>query len=252
MDLASTERYRPHRDAANSPLWGTAIRDATLIFDLDGTIADTAGDLIEAANAALVERGFSRASSSAIRQGVGYGAKAMLRAALEETRETADEAELTHLAERLVAHYEPRIAIKTRLFPGFLDAAHALRDRGAKLALCTNKTERLATRLLAELGIPALFDATAGRDTFPFHKPDPRHITELVARAGGRLPLAAMIGDSEADVAAARGAGIAVIAVRFGYAVIPPDALGADAVLDTFHDLPALVEHLLGRVPADA
>jgi len=231
---------------------GDLIRNATLVFDLDGTIADTAGDLIEAANAALAEQGFSKASPAAIRHGVGYGAKAMLRAALDETREAADEAELDHLAQQLVAFYEQRIAVQTTLFPGFLDAALALRSRGAKLALCTNKTERLMTRLLSELGIADLFEAVAGRDTFPFHKPDPRHITQLVAQAGGRLPFAAMIGDSEADIAAARGAGIAAIAVRFGYAAVPADALGADAVLDSFVELPDLVERLLGRVASEA
>ncbi|MBJ7533436.1 HAD-IA family hydrolase [Rhodomicrobium vannielii ATCC 17100] len=238
------------RHAAVSPQ-GNLIRNATLVFDLDGTIADTAGDLIEAANVALAAQGFSTASPAAIRHGVGYGAKAMLRAALDETREAADEAELDHLAQRLVAFYEQRIAVQTTLFPGFLDAALALRGRGAKLALCTNKTERLMTRLLSELGIAELFEAAAGRDTFPFHKPDPRHITQLVAQAGGRVPFAAMIGDSEADIAAARGAGIAAIAVRFGYAAVPADALGADAVLDSFAELPDLVERLLGRVSSE-
>ncbi|MBT3072092.1 HAD-IA family hydrolase [Rhodomicrobium sp. Az07] len=228
------------------------IRNATLVFDLDGTIADTAGDLIEAANAALAARGFATASPAAIRRGVGYGAKAMLAAAFDETREHAGEAELTHLAQQLVARYEERIADHTRLFPGFLDAAETLRGRGARLALCTNKSERLMTRLLSELGIEGLFEAAAGRDTFAFHKPDPRHITELVAKAGGWLPFAAMIGDSEADIAAARGAGIAAIAVRFGYAAVPADALGADAILDSFVELPDLVERVLGRVPSEA
>ena len=152
---------------------------------------------------------------------------------------------MTRLAEALVRHYDEHIAIKTRLFPGFLEAADELRRRGVKFALCSNKLDTLVTKLLSALGVTALFDAKAGRDTFPFHKPDPRHITELVARAGGALPFALMVGDSEADIAAARGAGIPVLAVRFGYAAIPPEALGADAILDRFEDLPGLIGALL-------
>lgn len=224
---------------------GSVIQRATIIFDLDGTIADTAGDLIDAANAALTAEGFRPAPSDAIRRGVGYGARAMLDCALISSGQDADEAQRRRLAAKLVEHYEEHIAIKTRLFPGFIEAANLLRSDGARLALCTNKLDRLVTRLLSALRIGALFDAKAGRDTFPYHKPDPRHITELVARAGGALPSAIMIGDSEADIAAARGAGIPVLAVRFGYAAVPPEALGADAILDAFEDLPRLVAAFL-------
>jgi phosphoglycolate phosphatase len=235
--------------------WGEAIHRATIVFDLDGTIADTAGDLIDAANAALIAEGLPPADAEAIRRGVGYGAKAMLQAALASTGEAADAARLERLASRLVAHYEEHIAVKTRFFPGFLETARGLRHRGAKLALCTNKRERLMTRLLAALDAADFFDAQAGRDTFPFHKPDPRHIVELVSRAGGSLTRAIMVGDAEADVAAAKGARIPVVAVRFGYAAVPPEQLGADAVLDRFEELPALVETFLplsSRAPQDA
>ncbi len=172
---------------------------------------------------------------------MGYGAKAMLDHALGSSGQVADASQKVRLAERLVRHYEEHIAVKTRLFPGFFEAANELRGRGAKFALCTNKLDRLVAKLLPALGATQLFDAKAGRDTFPFHKPDPRHITELVSRAGGALPFAIMIGDSEADIAAARGAGIPVFAVRFGYAAIPPEDLGADAILERFEDLPDLI-----------
>ena len=169
----------------------------------------------------------------------------MLDYALISSGQNASEAQKKLLAAKLVKHYEEHIAIKTRLFPGFIEAANLLRGEGARLALCTNKLDRLVTRLLPALHIGTLFDAKAGRDTFPYHKPDPRHITELVSRAGGALPSAVMIGDSEADVAAARGAGIPVLAVRFGYASVPPEALGADAILDAFEDLPRLIGDFL-------
>jgi phosphoglycolate phosphatase len=218
---------------------------ATIVFDLDGTIAGTASDLIDAANAALIVEGFGAAPPEAIRRGVGYGAKAMLRSALFALGQEADTAQMERMTAKLVAHYEENIAVKTRLFPGFVEAAELLRRGGAKLALCTNKRERLALRLLSELEVLELFDAVAGGDTFPFQKPDPRHVTELIRLAGGDPGWALMIGDSESDVGAARGAGIPIIVTAFGYASAPAHELGADAVLPSFEELPALVSSLL-------
>ena len=217
----------------------------TVVFDLDGTIADTAADLIEAANAALATEGLGPAAPAAIKKGVGYGAKAMLQSAIASLGRETDAEQLRRLSERLVAHYEENIAAKTQLFPGFSEAAAALRGTGAKLALCTNKREGLTRRLLSALGIGSLFDAIAGGDTFPFHKPDPRHISELVRLAGGELSTAIMVGDSEADVGAAREAGIPVIAAGFGYAALPAAELGADAVMNHFEELRALIGGLL-------
>jgi phosphoglycolate phosphatase len=222
------------------------ISGATVVFDLDGTIADTAADLVPAANAALIAEGFPPAEEHAILQGVGYGTKAMLRSALSSLDLEVGAEQMQRMADRLVAHYESNIACRTTLFPGFLGAADFLLRQGAKLALCTNKRERLAVKLVSALGVRHMFDALAGGDTFPFHKPDPRHVTELVVLAGGVASRSIMVGDSEADVAAARAAGIPVIAVSFGYAAGRPDELGADAVLDHFDDLPSLLK----RFPA--
>ena len=246
MDALSSRR-RDCGAAAWANKWGNAIHRATIVFDLDGTIADTAGDLIDAANAALTAEGFPPGSAKSIRRGVGYGAKAMLRYALGSSGHDADDTEMQRLTARLVEHYEEHIAIRTRLFPGFLEAAKELKGEGARLALCTNKQDRLVAKLLSALGVSSLFDAKAGRDTFPFHKPDPRHVTELVSQAGGQLRRAIMVGDSEADIAAAKGAGIPVLAVRFGYAAVPAEDLGADAILNRFEDLPDLAASLLRR-----
>lgn len=218
-----------------------------IVFDLDGTIADTAGDLIDAANAALAAEGFGLAPAEAIKKRVGYGAKAMLESALAASGYDAGPAQMLRLTAKLVAHYEENIAAKTQLFPGFPEVAERLKLQGAKLALCTNKQERLTRRLLPALGIGSLFDAVAGGDTFPFRKPDPRHISELVRLAGGELSAAVMVGDSEADVAAARAAGIPVIATGFGYASAPARELGADAVMNRFEELPALIGVFLGE-----
>jgi phosphoglycolate phosphatase len=221
------------------------LRRTTIVFDLDGTIADTSGDLIDAANAALVAEGFPQAKAQAIAKSVGSGASAMLWSALAAGGQEADAAQMRRLTERLLDHYDENIAVKTRLFPGFRDCARLLRREGARLALCTNKRERLARKLLEALGADTLFDAVAGGDTFPFQKPDPRHISRVVERAGGELPLTLMVGDSEADVAAAKAAGIPVIAVRFGYASIPLEDLGANALISHFDELPALASALL-------
>jgi phosphoglycolate phosphatase len=217
----------------------------TAVFDLDGTIADTADDLADAANAALISEGFSSVPAPAIAKSAGYGTRAMLRSALSAGGYSADAEQMLRMAEKLVAHYEENIARKTRLFPGFAEAADLLQARGAKLVLCTNKRERLTAKLLSALGIGGLFEAVAGGDTFPFHKPDPRHVSELVRLAGGLLSAAVMVGDSEADVGAAKAAGIPVIAVGFGYASVPATELGADAVLNCFDELPALIGALL-------
>jgi phosphoglycolate phosphatase len=224
-----------------------ALQGATIVFDLDGTVADTAADLIGATNAALAAEGLGAASAEAIKPGVGYGTKAMLRAALASLQREADEAQLQRLSERLVAHYEDHIAERTTPFPGFAGAAAALRDDGASLVLCTNKRERLAVKLLAALGIDSLFDAVAGGDTFPFHKPDPRHITELVHQVGGTTAAALMVGDSEADMAAAQQAGIPAIAVRFGYAAVPAEKLGASAIIGHFTELPELARRIFAH-----
>ncbi len=224
---------------------GPHLAGITAVFDLDGTIADTAGDLADAANSALISEGFAAAPEAAIAKSAGYGSRAMLRSALAAGGYSTDAEQMLRMSVKLVAHYEENIARKSRLFPGFAEAARFLQAGGAKLVLCTNKRERLAVKLLSELEIAGLFDAVAGGDTFPFHKPDPRHISDLVGLAGGTLSAAVMIGDSEADVDAARAAGIPVIAASFGYASVPASELGADAVLNHFDELPALIGALL-------
>jgi phosphoglycolate phosphatase len=217
----------------------------TVVFDLDGTIADTAPDLIEAANVALEAHGYPAASAEAIKPGVGYGTKAMLRAALA-SQNIALPSDLKPLADALVAHYADHIAVRTRPFPAFTDAANALREAGATLAVCTNKREALALKLLDALGLTPLFAAIAGGDTYAFHKPDPRHILQVIADAGGDATRSVMVGDSEADIAAAQAAGVFSVAVSFGYASKPAQELGANAVIDTFADLPSVAARLLG------
>lgn len=221
------------------------LQGATVVFDLDGTIADTSGDLVVATNAALAGEALPPAKPENILPAVGYGTKAMLRAALSSIGHTADQPQMDRLSGLLLSYYEDNIAVKTTLFPGFLETAQDLARSGAKLALCTNKREKFALKLLSALEIQPLFAAIAGGDTFAFHKPDGRHVTELVSLVGGDLTRAVMVGDSEADVAAAKAAGIPVIAVRFGYAGVPADSLGANTVIDRFSELSSAIVALL-------
>jgi phosphoglycolate phosphatase len=229
-------------------LSGQSTPSAVVVFDLDGTIADTAPDLIEAANSALASEGLGPAPAAAIKSGVGYGARAMLRAGIEALGGEPDAEQLRRLGDRLIAHYEENIAIKTQLFPGFGEAAASLRAVGAKLLLCTNKRQRLTFPLLSALGIGSLFDAIACGDTYPYHKPDPRHISDLVQAVGGELAASVMVGDSEVDAGAAHGAGIPFIAVSFGYSGVPLAQLGAEAVMDHFGQLPGLAGALLPQL----
>jgi phosphoglycolate phosphatase len=225
---------------------GQSVSRAVVVFDLDGTIADTAPDLIEAANTALASEGLGPAPAAAIRCAVGHGARAMLSAGIEALGGEPDAEQV----QRLIEHYEQNIAVKTQLFPGFGETAANLRSAGAKLLLCTNKRQRLTFPLLSALGIGSLFDAIACGDTFPYHKPDPRHISDLVQLAGGELGASVMVGDSEVDAGAAHAAGIPFIAVSFGYPGVPLAQLGAEAVIGHFCELPALVSRLCTATPS--
>jgi phosphoglycolate phosphatase len=209
----------------------------TVVFDLDGTIADTAPDLIDATNAALAAKGLPPAPPEDIKPGVGYGTRAMVRCALAALKVEATDEEVRWMRDRLVEHYEANIAHKTRLFPGFIEQAEALRSEGALFVCCTNKKERLATRLLSALAIAPAFAKIAGGDTYCVHKPDGRHILYAIRDAGGNRRPAIMVGDSEPDIAAAKDAGIPSIAVEFGYAAVPAEKLGADATLAHFDEL---------------
>lgn len=220
---------------------------AVVVFDLDGTIADTAPDLIRATNQALVKAGYPRAAETVIKPAVAYGARAMVAAALASHDFKVDDAELGALSESMVSFYEADIASASAFFPGFLEGVGELENLGARLAVCTNKRERLARHLLSQLGVINRFKAIAGGDTYPFRKPDPRHVLAVVEEAGGVPQHAVMVGDTAADIDAARAAGVASVAVRFGYSEAPVETLGAMAIISHFEELPELVCNVLAH-----
>ena len=209
-----------------------------LAFDLDGTLADTAPDIAAALNLMLRDMGRPALDPETIRSLIGDGARNLVRKALAAGGEAPD-ALVDRGFPAYLDHYRANVCVGTALYPGVEQAMDDLAALGARLAICTNKPEDMARRLVAALGWTGRFAGIVGADTLPFRKPDPRPLHEAIARAGGGR--AAFVGDSIVDAETARAAGIPFVAVGFGFRDRPVEALGADAVIDRYDDLiPAL------------
>jgi phosphoglycolate phosphatase len=178
---------------------------------------------------------------------IGYGARAMLEAGFAASGRAPPDERLDQLFAAFVSHYSDHIADVSAPFPGAVAALDRFKADGWRLAVCTNKLETLARRLLDEIGIAERFDAIAGPDTFGVRKPDPRHLTEAILKAGGTPEAAVMVGDSELDIAAARDAGIPSIGVTFGYSSAPIAEHRPDAVIGHFDELFAAAGRLVSR-----
>lgn len=209
----------------------------TLVFDLDGTLVDTAPDLAAATNHVLTRYALPAVDDSEIRHYVGNGAMAMIRAALRAHGRTVDDDELMDLFEMFITHYAANIANTSRPYPGVIAALDSFAEQGAKLAVCTNKLEVHARLLLDTLGMSHHFQALTGRDTLSVCKPNPQHLTGTVDLARGDTSRAIMIGDSETDIATAKAARIPVVAVDFGYALEPVSIYAPDAIISHYDDL---------------
>ena len=222
-------------------------RDATIVFDLDGTLVDTAPDLVGATNHAMRLAGLAPRPAAELRPWISFGARRMVIEALAANRQSADDGTIDKLLADFLDYYEANISRESRPFPGSLDAIRILRDAGARTAICTNKREVLTARLIGELDIAQHFDAIVGRDTLPVSKPHPGHLTGTIERAGGALARAVMIGDSGVDIATARAAGVPVVAVTFGYSDVPVTEFAPDAVIDGYDELIGHLGGLLTR-----
>lgn len=207
---------------------------ATIVFDLDGTLVDTAPDLVTSLNATIALRGLAPVTYEDLTHLVGQGARMMLARAFDLRGAALTENDLDVLQAEFVRHYRAGMPGASRPYPGIVEALERLRDAGHTLSVCTNKLEELALPLLQGLGLAHHFAAITGGNTFEFRKPDPRHIVETAKRAGGPTDRIIMIGDSINDIAAARNGGIPSIAVTFGYSDIPVTDLGATAIIDDF------------------
>jgi phosphoglycolate phosphatase len=227
------------------------LKDATIVFDLDGTLVDTAPDLTNALNDVLTRRGHAAISAEAVRSSVGLGARAMIEKGLRKAGAgDASSDEIDRMLAEFLIHYEANIARESRPFPGAVAALEGLASRGARLAVCTNKREYLSRRLLQALELEGYFGAIAGRDTFAVSKPDPGHLTGTIALAGGKPTSAVMVGDSEIDLRTAKAAGVPVILVSFGYGAAPVDGLDPDSMIDHFDALQGCATSLLNGLAA--
>lgn len=213
----------------------------TIVFDLDGTLIDTAPDLVATLNVILTRERLSPLAYDLARNLVGGGAKAMIARGLEVGGRPCPPTRVEELFADFIEHYSEHLTERSQPFPGVTDALDALSARGYQFAVCTNKIERLSTNLLKHHGLAGRFVAICGPDTFGIEKPDPEILRRTVTKAGGTLEQAIMIGDSIIDIHTARAAGIPVIAVDFGYSERPVTDFGPDRTISSFAQLPMSV-----------
>ena len=220
--------------------------NTSFIFDLDGTLVDTAPDLLGALNAILQREGRCTVDIDDLRHLVGHGARSLLAEAMKLTGEPLPDHRMPALFDDYIAHYAAHIADESRIFPCVTETLAQLAQSGARLGVLTNKPQALADKLLAELNLAKYFTAIHGAGRYPYSKPDARVFHHVIEELGGSDAKSIMIGDSITDVATARAAGAPVIVVTYGYTPEPAHLLGGDAVTDHFADVPMLAKQLLG------
>lgn len=217
----------------------------TVVFDLDGTLADTSGDLLAAANACFAEMGHGEQLGKADSLTAFHGARAMLRLGLSRLG-VVDEAVVEAWYPRLVAVYGENLDATTFLYPGAVEAVEALRVAGYRTAICTNKPEGLAVELVRRLGISGMFGALVGADTLPVRKPDAAPYRLAVERSGGDLRRSMLVGDTDTDRQTGHAAGVPVVLVTFGPEGRKVERFAPEALLDSYADLPAIAARLIG------
>jgi phosphoglycolate phosphatase len=216
----------------------------TVVFDLDGTLVDTAPDLIKALNFVLDREGLPPVPLHSARNMIGAGARKLIERGLELEGRAPGLEEITRLTNDFIDYYAAHIADASRPFEGLEGALDELGARGYRFAVCTNKLEWLSKLLLDQLGLSSRFSAICGADTFGVSKPDPAILRQTVARAGGELSTAIMVGDAGTDIGVARRARVPVIGVGFGYTDVPIADLKPDRLIHHMKELPAAVESL--------
>lgn len=232
--------------AAGGEFAGGAVR--AVIFDLDGTLADTSGDLLNAANAVLAPEGLPLLSLERDKPFAGRGGREMIRRSLTLAGRGPEGAEELALTDRLypllLDAYGTALAVETRLFDGVERCLDALEAAGWRIGVCTNKPEHLALGVLEALGVRDRFPAILGADTLAVRKPDPLHLTETARRVGADPARALMVGDTLTDLTTARRAGVPCILTAFGFAAQPLEELAPDAIVEHYDQLPEVCARL--------
>jgi len=208
-----------------------------LVFDLDGTLVDSAPDLLATLDAILPRHGFQPLLDRSLRDGIGHGARHLIEYALHRQRRSADEARLAQMHRDFLDHYEANICVESRLYPGAIALLDRFGAAGWSFAVCTNKVEFLSRHVLAALGVETRFAVIGGGDTFSSRKPHPAHLLQTIASAPGTADNAVMIGDSRTDLDTARSAGVPFIGVSFGYTPVPMAELEPDLLINGFDEL---------------
>jgi len=217
-----------------------------IVFDLDGTLVDTAPDLTHALNHVLTSINRPVVELSQVRHMVGAGAAAMIKLGTRATgAEITDEEELQELLQLYLNYYSAHIYEESKAFPNMVETLEHFQAQDFLMSICTNKPTAMSTQLIEVMGLSAYFRVNFGADSVAYKKPDPRHLLETIKQSDGHPSKTIMIGDSTTDFKTAKAAGIPVILVDFGYSDIPVQTLGADAVISDFSELKSIVPALL-------
>ncbi|QXX73358.1 Phosphoglycolate phosphatase [Methylovirgula sp. HY1] len=241
LDAAESSYYEKSMIASSST-------QPLLVFDLDGTLAETAPDLVTTLNMLLTREGFPPVPYEKARGMVGGGARTLIERGLAYAGGDLPAPRIDALFEEFLVHYDAHIADATTLFPGVGAALDRFETAGWRFAVCTNKIEYSSTLLLTALGIADRFHAICGKNTFPMSKPDGRALLMTIDKAGGQPDRTIMVGDSKTDIETAQNAKIPVVAVDFGYTDLPVEAYAPDRVISHFDDLWEAVESLVKTV----
>ena len=221
----------------------------TLLFDLDGTLVDSAGDLAGSLDTLMAEKGKPPIGIDIGRQLIGHGIANLVRSALKLRGARDGEEDSPADLKRFMEIYGSRLTQTTRPYPHVPETLQQLAADGWVMAVCTNKRELFAKAIVDDLGMTKFFKVVSGPDTFGVGKPDPRHLQEAAKAAGGQPPVL-FIGDSEVDVEAAQAAGMPVIALSYGYSKTPLASLSPDAIIDHFNQIPAAIRDILNKPTA--
>ena len=221
---------------------------AVLLFDLDGTLADTNPDLHATMNHILSQHGLAPLPQDRVRHLIGGGAAMILQRGFSEHGVTLSDADMAAATEEFVLWYDQNIDHGTRIFDNLMPILGRARAQNIKMGVVTNKREGLAAKLLFRLNLQGYFDVLVGGDTLATRKPEPEMVHTAMTRLGGTPHNTVLLGDSEADTGAARAAGVKCVCVSFGYRRIPLEELGADAIIDDYADLPDTLDHLMPGV----